>query len=97
MIPAGWKSAQKPIISTSQRTARKKLTIVNGIPDDIDLDLVLRAWKKIFHCVGSVKYDPKIKENYIELNGDHRQEVYEFLIHEGIGSEEYIKMHGADN
>ena len=50
----------------------------------------------MYHCVGSIKNDPKTKENYIVLNGDHRQEIYEFLIHEGIGTEENVKIHGAD-
>ena len=30
------------------------------------------------------------------LNGDHRQNIYDFLIKEGIGTKEHIKMHGAD-
>jgi hypothetical protein len=32
---------------------------------------------------------------YISLSGDHRTEVKEFLIHEGIGTEENVKVHGA--
>lgn len=67
-----------------------------GIPDDIDFTLVLKAWKILFHCVGSIKEDPKTKSSYIVLNGDHREEVRDFLIHEGIGTKENIKMHGAD-
>ena len=82
-------------ISTQQITARKKATVVRGIPDDISYPLVLKAWKKIFHCVGAIKNDSKTKENFITLNGDHKQEVFDFLIHEGIGTKENIKMHGA--
>lgn len=67
-----------------------------GIPDDIDLKLVLGVWKKIYHCTGSIKEDPKTKDFFIVLNGDHRQEVTDFLIHEGIGTTENIKLHGAD-
>ena len=29
------------------RSARKSTTIVEGIPDDIDLPKVLKAWKKV--------------------------------------------------
>ena len=50
-----------------------------GIPEDIDFALVLKAWKILFHCVGSIKEDKKTKSNYIVLNGDHRQEVLEFF------------------
>ena len=83
-------------IYTRQVRARKKATDVHGIPDDIDLQLVIKAWKKLFHCVCAIKDDPKTKEKFITLNGDHRQNVYEFLIKEGIGTKENIKMHGAD-
>ena len=86
---------ENPIhISTQQRTTKKKLTIVRGIPDDIDIVLVSRAWQKLFHCVSAVKYDKSTKEYFIQINGDHKNEVKEFLIHEGIGREDNIKMHG---
>jgi translation initiation factor 1 (eIF-1/SUI1) len=50
----------------------------------------------MFNCNGSVKTNEKTKEDYIELTGDHRDEVRKFLIHEGIGTEEFIKMHGTE-
>jgi len=43
-----------------------------------------------------LKEDAKTKEKYIALNGDHRQNVSDFLIHEGIGTEDNVKIHGAD-
>jgi translation initiation factor 1 (eIF-1/SUI1) len=43
-----------------------------------------------------VKEDAKTKEKYIALNGDHKQNIYDFLLHEGIGTKDTIKMHGAD-
>ena len=57
---------------------------------------MLKAWKKLYHCTCAIKVDQKTKEQYISLNGDHRQNIHEFLIKEGIGTEENIKMHGAD-
>ena len=50
----------------------------------------------MFHCVCALKEDAKTKEKYIALNGDHRQNVSDFLIHEGIGTEDNVKIHGAD-
>lgn len=83
-------------ITIQQLSGRKKATVIKGFPDDIDIQLVLKAWKKLFHCVGSVKEDKKDKEFYIVLNGDHRQEVNDFLIHEGIVIPENIKIHGLN-
>jgi translation initiation factor 1 (eIF-1/SUI1) len=39
--------------------------------------------------------DTKKKEEYIVLAGDHRDEINQFLIHEGIGTKDNIKIHGA--
>jgi translation initiation factor 1 (eIF-1/SUI1) len=50
----------------------------------------------MFSCNGSVKIHEKTKETYIELTGDHREEVSNFLVHEGIGTKENIKIHGAE-
>jgi translation initiation factor 1 (eIF-1/SUI1) len=50
----------------------------------------------MFNCNGAVKTHDKTKEEYIELTGDHRDEVSKFLVHEGIGTKENIKVHGAE-
>jgi len=84
----------KPIhITIKQRTQRKCYTLVHGIPDDIDLPLVLKAWKNKFNCAGAVKKE-KDGEEFIELFGDHREEVKEFLIYEGIGYKDNVVVHG---
>ena len=92
-------------ISKQQRSARKCITIVQGIPDDIDLERILKFWKKVrkiiliffqtYKCHGSVKSDPKTNDEYIAISGDHREGVATFLEHEGIGTKETIKVHGA--
>lgn len=48
----------------------------------------------MFNCIGTVNKD---KEGLvvITLSGDQRSGVAEFLIHEGIGKRENIKIHGA--
>ena len=50
----------------------------------------------MFSCNGSVKVHPKTGEEYFALFGDHREEICDFLIHEGIGTKENIKVHGAE-
>lgn len=72
---------------------RKTLTTVQGIPVDVDKRLILKAFKKEFACNGTVISDPELGE-VIQLQGDQRTKVYEFLIKGGIATRELIKMHG---
>lgn len=81
-------------ISIKQRTQRKCYTLVHHIAEDIDLNLVVKAWKAKFNCAGSVKKEKDTLDEYIELFGDHREEVKEFLIYEGIGFKDNIIVHG---
>lgn len=80
-------------ISIKQRTVRKCYTLVHSIPEDIDLQLVLKEWKNKYNCAGAVKKE-KDGQEYIELFGDHREDVKEFLIYEGIGTKDNIVMYG---
>ena len=52
--------------------------------------------KQVYSCNGSIKRDEETNEDFIQLFGDHRDEVSSFLIHEGIGTEETVKFHGTD-
>ena len=38
----------------------------------------------------------KTGKEAIGLSGDHRDEISDFLCHEGIGTKESIKIHGAE-
>jgi translation initiation factor 1 (eIF-1/SUI1) len=51
---------------------------------------------KLFNTNGAVATDPKNNEDYIKIFGDLRDEVKEFLIHEGIGTKDNIKVHGHE-
>jgi len=51
---------------------------------------------QIFNCNGSVRINQKTGKESIALSGDHRDEIAEFLIYEGIGTKESIKIHGAE-
>ena len=43
-----------------QRTARKCLTIIQGLPDDLDFKKILRAYKKLFNCNGTIVEDEEM-------------------------------------
>ena len=86
-------SQKKIDIYNRQGRGRKKLTDVYGIPDDIDLELIKKVWTKEFHCMVQKKIDNKTKAEYMQLNGEHKEEIKKFLIEEGIGTEENIEIH----
>jgi translation initiation factor 1 len=54
---------------------------------------VLKAFKKLFSCNGTIVKD-EIKGMVIQLQGDKRNEVSDFLIQEGIGTKSTVKIHG---
>eukprot|EP00826_Nyctotherus_ovalis_P025414 TRINITY_DN196_c0_g1_i15.p2 TRINITY_DN196_c0_g1~~TRINITY_DN196_c0_g1_i15.p2 ORF type:complete len:110 (+),score=37.47 TRINITY_DN196_c0_g1_i15:29-331(+) len=66
-------------IHYQQRTAKKCWTIVQGIPEDIDLKRVLKAWKKVFNCNGTILDDPQkgkiIPVSYTHLTLPTNREV----------------------
>ena len=76
-----------------QRTARKCLTIIQGLADDLDYKKILRAFKKLFNCNGTIVEDEEMG-TVIQLQGDNRKNVAKFLVEEGIATLEEIKIHG---
>ncbi|KAL0489219.1 hypothetical protein AKO1_013744 [Acrasis kona] len=79
-----------------QRTGRKRITIVEGLSDKLDLKKILKSWKKEFHVNGSViDDDPKYEGAILKISGDCRQVISDFLINEGLAEASQIKVHGA--
>lgn len=76
------KESQKVRIYLEKQKFGKKYTIVEGIDTkDIDIKDVAKKLKSRLACGGTVK------EGIIELQGDHRQKVREFLVELGFASE----------
>ena len=71
-------------ISRKDISKKKKETNIYGIPDDIDCQLLKKVWNKIYNCACTVKKDPKTNEEYLTLRGDHRKEIFDFLIEEKL-------------
>ena len=76
-----------------KRNARQSLTSVRGMPDDLDLKKLTKHFKKAWCCNGSTKNNPEYGD-IIQLQGDHRRDIFKFLIEEGIAVKEDIKIHG---
>lgn len=76
------KESQKVTIYIEQQKFGKKYTIVEGIDTkDIDIKDVARKLKTRLACGGTAK------EGTIELQGDHRQKVMNFLVEIGFAPE----------
>ena len=84
-------------IGTAQRRGRKCYTQVKNIPDIFDYDRILKFWKKNFKCGGSIKKDEETGKLFVEVAGDHRDEISKFLTYMGICSSENIRIQGKDN
>ncbi|KAF5679574.1 eukaryotic translation initiation factor eIF-1 [Fusarium denticulatum] len=79
-----------------ERNGRKTLTTVQGLPKKFDQKKILKVIKKKFACNGTIVNDSEMGE-VIQLQGDQRKDVQEFLIDKKEGLEldaKTIKVHG---
>ncbi|AAS51525.1 translation initiation factor eIF1 Ecym_1113 [Eremothecium cymbalariae DBVPG len=80
-------------IRIQQRNGRKTLTTVQGIPEEYDLKRILKVLRKDFGCNGNMVKDDEMGE-IIQLQGDQRAKVCEFLITQLAIPKKNIKIHG---
>lgn len=80
-------------IRIQQRNGRKTLTTVQGVPSEYDLKKILKVLKKDFACNGNIVKDSELGE-VIQLQGDQRVKVSEFLITQLQLPKKNIKIHG---
>mmetsp|Transcript_4141 Transcript_4141/g.13256 ORF Transcript_4141/g.13256 Transcript_4141/m.13256 type:complete len:114 (+) Transcript_4141:109-450(+) len=93
-------------IRMQQRNGRKSWTTVQGFPDrvrlpksgrlmDVDFDKILRALKKTFKTNGTLIKDDE-HGTIIQLQGDIRKEVAEFLIDAtALITKDQVMIHGS--
>jgi translation initiation factor 1 len=80
-------------IRIQQRNGRKTLTTVQGIADSYDKKKIVKACKKEFACNGTVVEHPEYGE-VIQLQGDQRNNICQFLTKVQIAKPEQLKVHG---
>lgn len=80
-------------IRIQQRNGRKTLTTVQGVPREFDQKRILKALKKDFACNGTIVKDLEMGE-VIQLQGDQRLKVSEFLTTQLPIQKKSIKIHG---
>ena len=88
-------TTSKNIVSVrvQPRSGKKFITIIEGLDEELDHSLILKAMKKSFQCNGSTTVDPKFGE-IIQLSGDKRVDVYEFIIEQGLCERDEVVLHG---
>lgn len=67
------------IVVAIERNGRKTLTTVQGLPKKFDQKKILKVIKKKFACNGTIVVDTEMGE-VIQLQGDQRKDVQEFLV-----------------
>lgn len=82
-----------PHIRIQQRNGRKSITTVQGLATDLNLKLILKTWKRSFTCNGAIVEDEE-HGKIIQLQGDQRTNVRDFLVNEEINRKEDIVVHG---
>ncbi|KAK3423997.1 hypothetical protein EUGRSUZ_F00759 [Eucalyptus grandis] len=80
-------------IRIQQRNGKKSLTTVQGLKKDYSYEKILKDLKKEFCCNGNVVQDKELGK-IIQLQGDQRKNVSQFLVHNNIVKKDQIKIHG---
>lgn len=81
-------------IRVQQRNGKKFITTIQGLATDLNIKKLLKAFKRNFKCNGAIIEDPELG-NIIQLQGDQRQNVRDFLIDEEINEKDAIVIHGS--
>lgn len=66
---------------------------MQGLPSEYDLKKILKVLKKDFACNGNIVKDDEMGE-VIQMQGDQRVKVSEFLVNKIMMPKKNIKIHG---
>lgn len=89
----GVSEEEKIHVRVQQRNGRKCITTVVGLADDLDVKRICKAFKKNFSCNGAVQKDLEVGD-VIQLSGDQRTNVKDFLVDQEICHSMSVVLHG---
>ena len=76
-----------------QRTGRKGITTVQGLNQKLNFNKLNKQFKKQWGCAGIVIETEDVGK-VIQLQGDQRQHLVEFITNEKLANKESIKVFG---
>lgn len=84
-------------IRVFQRKTKKYITTIEYLDQNLDFKKILKKMKDKFHCNGSINYkkDSVNNDKIIQLSGDKRNDIIDFLVNNKICKKEEIKVHGC--
>jgi translation initiation factor 1 len=85
---------QKIHLRIQQRNGKKCITTISGLPADLDQKRVCKHMRKTFCCNGSLDEDEE-HGKIIQLQGDQRANVKEWLLNNEITRADTIVVHGG--
>ncbi|CAA3004994.1 translation factor SUI1 homolog [Olea europaea subsp. europaea] len=93
-IESGTPGAKEYVhIRIQQRNGKKSLTTVQGLRKEFRYEKILKDLKKEFCCNGNVVQDKELGK-VIQLQGDQRKNVSQFLVSAGLVKKDQVKIHG---
>jgi translation initiation factor 1 len=67
-------------IRVQQRNGRKCITTLDGLEEDLDLKRICKAMREAFSCNGNVKMKEDEETGVIQLQGDQRENIKQWLL-----------------
>ena len=67
-------------IRVQQRNGRKCITTLDGLEEDLDLKRICKAMREAFSCNGNVIMKEEEGEGVIQLQGDQRENIKQWLL-----------------
>lgn len=77
-------SKNKYHIRVQQRNGRKCITTLDGLEEDLDLKRICKAMREAFSCNGNVIMKEEEAEGVIQLQGDQRENIKQWLLDQEI-------------
>lgn len=80
-------------IRIQQRTGKKVITIIQGLDAKVPRKELIKKFKTMYACGGHIAHDEEFGE-VIQLTGDQRFKVRDYLIDTGLVESDKVEIHG---
>ena len=80
-------------VRIQKRNGRKCITIVEGLPRNFKFKKFISAIKHKFCCNGTIVEDENLGK-IVQVSGDQRDNISDFLLEECIVTKDTLKKHG---